>query len=216
MKKVATYIVLASSLLGFGACNQSNSSGTSGADSTGTAAASDVQLNQLTNDPNAAAIRLYFTTKELSQTDSSIIYEARSLYKEDTVGLKVEVMKVIDAGIATDGTPDEDLGFKQGSFKFSSMGPATFKLLNALNELYKLNVGGPVSDKEIVPLTFSSNKEKVELSKSTSYNFKFFFNQAAGDAAEYFGVLDTYKKSFELTEKDSTNRAGFLHALTGK
>lgn len=217
MKKILTYGLLASIAVGFAACGNANKSDASATDSTasskGTASST---LNQLTNDPKGSPLHLYFNMNEVSQTDSSVIYDAKSLYKNDTVGFKLEVLKNIDAGITAQNTPDNDLGFRVGSLRISSLGVVSDNFLKAVGDIYGLPATGAMSTNTISPLVFSSNNEKVDLTKSKSYNFKLFFDQAAGEPAEFFAVVDNYKKSFELSEKDSTFRQAFMNALSGK
>lgn len=217
MKKTLTYCLLASIAVSFAACGNANKTDASAADSTGSSnEASSTTLNQLTNDPKGSPLHLYFNMNEVGQTDSSVIYDAKSLYKNDTVGFKLEVLKNIDAGITAQNAPDNDLGFRVGSLRISSLGAVSDNFLKAVGDIYGLPAAGAMSSKTISPLVFSSNNEKVDLSKSKSYNFKLFFDQATGEPAEFFAVVDNYKKSFELSEKDSTFRQAFINALSGK
>jgi len=217
MKKILGYCLLASTVVGFAACGNANKSESSSTDSTGsTTSASASTLNQLTNDPKGSPLHFYFNMNEVGQTDSSVVYDAKSLYNNDTVGFKLEVLKNIEAGITAQNTPDNDKGFRVGSLRISSLGLVSNNFLKAVGDLYGMQAGGPMTDKAISPMVFSSNNETVDLSKSKSYNFKLFFDQANGEPAEFFAVVDNYKKSFELTEKDSTFRTAFFNALTGK
>jgi hypothetical protein len=43
-----------------------------------------------------------------------------------------------------------------------------------------------------------------------------FFDNEQGEPAEVFVIVDTYRKSLEITEKDSTFRKQLLSAFEGK
>mgnify|MGYP000912394802 CR=1 FL=1 len=172
-------------------------------------------LVSLTNSTSTDKVHLYFQINETSQTDSSVIYEAKSQYKEDTVGLKVEVLKNIVPGLNVDGTPNGEVGFRKGSVRISSLGEVSDNLVKGLGELFNTTTSEKMTTETLNPLVFSSNKDAVDLSKASTYSFKYFFDNSSGKEAEMFGVLDTYKKSFELTEKDSTYRTAILSAFTG-
>src|SRR5690606_24872787 len=102
MKKILSYCLLASTVVGFAACGNANKSGGSSTDSTGSSvSASASTLNQLTNDPKGSPLHFYFNMNEVGQTDSSVVYDAKSLYNNDTVGFKLEVLKNIEIGRAS-------------------------------------------------------------------------------------------------------------------
>ncbi|MFZ4262681.1 hypothetical protein ACFRAE_11605 [Sphingobacterium sp. HJSM2_6] len=209
MKKLA--IVLCLSIgLSISSCNQAAKQADGQSEAHGSA-----KLVALTNSTSADKVHLYFQINETNQTDSSVIYEAKSQYKEDTVGLKVEVLKNIVPGLNVDGSPNGEVGFHKGSVRISSIGAASDNLVKGLGELFQMPTTAKMTSETLNPLVFSSNKDAVDLSKASTYSFKYFFDNSTGKEAELFGVLDTYKKSFELTEKDSTYRAAILATFTG-
>ncbi|WP_144243331.1 hypothetical protein [Sphingobacterium sp. ML3W] len=149
------------------------------------------------------------------KTDSSHIYTAKSVYKGDTVGLKVEVVNMIPAGIISDQA-NEEVGFTKGKIKFSSLGSESDAFVKALGAIYELPASASFSNTTLLPTVFSSNKVNVDLDKTATYSFKLFLEQKAGDPAEMFLNVDTYKKSIEFQEKDPKFRAPFISALEGK
>lgn len=178
----------------------------------------DTTLNNrpFVNDPNAESVRVFLNIVNEQATDSSVIYTTRSLYESDTVGLNIEVLNNIPAGITAEGQPDEEHGFIEGAIKFSSVGAESDNLVKALQDLYGIEGSGSMTTETINTLVFSSNNNAVDLDKKTAYSFKLFVPNAVGAEAEVFMVLDTYRKSFEITEKDDTYRAQLLSALTGE
>lgn len=178
----------------------------------------DLGNRPFVNDPSAQEHHFFFNLVDSHATDSSIVYTALSLYKEDTLGFDVEVLKNIPAGITAEGTPDEENGFRVGSLKFIGIGHVSDNFVKALQDIYQMEGTGEMRRDTIQPLVFSSNKEPVDLSRksgASTYSFKIFFENKLGPEAEMFAVLDLYRKSFELTEKDATFRANFLSAFTG-
>ncbi|WP_033564400.1 hypothetical protein [Sphingobacterium sp. SYP-B4668] len=158
----------------------------------------------------------YFTITEDGKTDSSVFYLARGLYKSDTVGVKLEVLGDINPGINADGTPNEDNGFRKGAIKISSIGAESDAFVKVVGQVFNMPTNKPMVTTPILPTVFSSNKGKVDLTKNSTYSFKLFFDTPDNQQAEVFSVLDMYKNSFEITEKDSTFRTQFLKALTGE
>jgi len=211
MKKLGSYAALIAVIVGLSSCGNSSKNKDSN-----NAQSSEVKLNQLTNNPEADKLHLYFQIKELNQTDSSVIYLANSLYEADTVGLQIEVLKNIAPGIKSDGKPDDATGFQKGPVKFSSVGEKSDNFVKSLGVLFNLPSSGKMSSDTLLPLVFSSNQYPVNLSESKTYSFKYFFDNKTGVPAEMFGILDTYKKSFELSEKDSTFRAAIISSFEGE
>lgn len=168
------------------------------------------------NDPNADKFHFFLNIVDHQATDSSVVYTVKSLFETDTVGLQVEVLNNIPAGVTPQGQPDEENGFIQGAIKLSSIGTESDNLVKALEQIYGLEGTGKMTDATILPLVFSSNNEAVDLTKNTTYSFKLFIENTVGAEAEIFAVLDTYRKSFEISEKDDTFRAQLLSAFTGQ
>lgn len=172
-------------------------------------------LEKLTNNKTAEKQQLFLRIVENSQTDSSHIYVAKSVFEQDTVGLQVEVLKNIKPGINSDGRPTED-GFVKGAIKWSSIGTQSDALVKALAAIFNSSSTGTFSSNTLEPTVFSSNNIEVDLSKKSTYSFKLFFDNTVGEPAEVFATLDLYKRSFEISEKDASYRAQLISALEGK
>lgn len=173
-------------------------------------------IEQLSNNPDAAKQLLFLRFTNEVSTDSSMVYTTKSLFEKDTVGLKIEVLKNIKPGLRADGGVDEKTGFVKGSIKISSTGEQSDAFLKALGTMFKLPTSGKMTDAVILPTVFSSNKDIVDLGKAATYSFKLFLDNGSAEPAELFAVVDTYRKSFEISEKDSTFRSQIIKAFEGK
>ncbi|MFD1769054.1 hypothetical protein [Sphingobacterium suaedae] len=158
---------------------------------------------------------VYLSLVDSKETDSSMVYVAKSLRNRDTIGLQIEVVKNIPAGLYPDGNPNNEKGFTSGAIKFSSIGSESDNFIQALGGLYKHSVKGGMTEVTLLPLVFSSNKKNIDLKKNGTYTFKLFFNNSAGAEAEVFAVLDLYKRLFEFRAKDSTQYERILAAFQG-
>ena len=215
MKKTSTLILLSFALLSWSSCgNNSNSDSDQNEDSTQTASGSSAGvIGQMNNNADAEKLNFYFHLNELDQTDSTIRFQAVSLFQSDTVGFEVEVAKQIPAGIGSDGAPDETNGFTEGHIRFLSSGEHSDNFVKSLGTLFKVQTSGKMTQDTIIPLVFSSNKEEVNLAENGTYSFKYFFENNVGAEAELFGVIDTYRRALEWTEKDSTYREAIISAF---
>lgn len=176
----------------------------------------DFPLQQLSNDKTAPKQQMFLHLTDEIDNDSSKIYIARSLFNEDTVAVQVEVLKAIKPGLTSDGKVDQKAGFQKGSIKLSSVGLESDNFVKALASLFNIPATGGMTQNVLVPTVFSSNKEVVDFSKPATYSFKLFFDNPNGEPAEMFAVVDTYRKSFVISEKDPAYRVGILTALEGK
>lgn len=157
-----------------------------------------------------------FELSESAETDSSIVYRAISLFEEDTVGLEIEVLKFITAGVTYEGHVDEENGFKKGTIRFRTLGEESDNYVESVSGLFKEESSGQMTEETLEPLVFSSNNQDIELPQSGTFSFKLFFDNSYGAEAEMFAVLDTHQSVFELSEKDEVFRKNFLSALTGE
>ena len=172
-------------------------------------------LEKLTNDKAAVKQQLFLRIVDESQTDSSHVYVAKSVFDQDTVGLQVEVLKNITPGVNGQGRPVED-GFVKDAIKLSSIGAESDALVKSLATIFGAESAGAFARSTILPTVFSSNTVAVDLSTKSTYSFKLFFDNAVAEPAEVFATLDLYKRSFEIGEKDASYRTGLLSALEGK
>ena len=179
-------------------------------------ASTELPLYQYKGTGSAALPTLYLQLSNPVSTDSSVVYEGRSLNNTDTLALKIEVLKNIKAGINAEGQALENEGFSKGALRFHSVGAQSDNLLKAMGELYQLPTQAHMTAAAVVPLVFSSNKKNTDLSSTETYRFKLFIDNAVAEPAELFAVVDLYKRSFELTAKDSTHFKGVLSAFEGQ
>lgn len=214
MKNRTPLALLTATVLGLSSCGNNSNSTSSNADSTNVGAAENAGVvGQMTNNQTAEKLHFFFHLNPVGETDSTIHYEAVSLFETDTVGFNVEVAKQIKAGIDSDGAPDEEHGFTEGKIRITSMGTPSDNFVKSLGSLFGLETTGKMTDQTITPLIFSSNKTDVDLAETGTYSFKYFFENNVGAEAELFGVIDTYKRALEWSEKDSVYREAIISAF---
>lgn len=172
-------------------------------------------LQQLTPDKNAERINLFLGFTDVVETDSSVIYTAKSLFNTDTVGLKAEVLKNIKPGINNEGQPTMD-GFLNGVIKLSSIGAESDNFVKALSSLYAIPATGGMTKEVILPTVFSSNKVVADLSQPTTYTFKLFLENKTGEPAQLSFALDLYRKAIDIGEYNPALRAETIAAFEGK
>ncbi|WP_437921607.1 hypothetical protein [Sphingobacterium sp. LRF_L2] len=178
--------------------------------------AADRKLEQYVLDAKAENPSVFLSIVDTEQTDSSAVYTVKSLRDQDTIGLKLEVLKNVPPGITVDGTPDNDAGFTKGAVKFTSLGKESDSFLQALRGLYKQSGSDKMTDTTLQPLVFFSSKTEIDLTKNGTYSFKLFFGNGVGAEAEAFLVLDLYKRLVEFKSKDSTQYPRLIAAFEGK
>lgn len=194
-------VLISASVLMLSAAFLSSCGGSSNKD--GKDATDGVTLGQFVgNDADNPSFYLYLADTE--ETDTTVVYTAKSLHDADTVGMKIEVSKNIPAGVGADGNPDEKDGFKTGVIKFATIGSQSDAFVKALGQVYKSPAQSGMATSAIEPLVFSSNKQAVDLSKNATYSFKLFMNNSVGAEAEVFVILDLYRRLFELKARDTT------------
>lgn len=216
MYKIQSIALLATASLTIASCGNSNQKKTDAADSSTSKTVEGVSIEKLTNaTPGSEKMNFFLRITDEVKTDSSRIYTTKSLYNQDTVGAKFEIIDFIPAGII-DGQPSDDVGFSKGKIKISSVGIPSDNLVKALGDLFQMPTKDGFTKDLILPNVFSSNKVNVDLSKKTTYSFKLFLDNKKAEPAELFFNVDTYKHSIEFSEKDPSFRAGLLSALTGK
>jgi len=177
-------------------------------------AKSTLNLAEFTNSNTPEKKSFFLRIVDEQIKDSSVVYTAKSIFNQDTIGLKFEFKNDIPAGVNADGSVNEQTGFSEGSIRISSIGKESDAFVKALSESIATGNASHMTTNEIIPSVFSSNQKEVNLSKVGTYNFKLFIPNATGLPAELFFTLDTYKKAIEFSEKDSTYRAGLISAFT--
>lgn len=172
-------------------------------------------LATFTNNKEADRQQLFLRIVDEAKTDSSVVYVAKSVFEQDTVGLQVEVLNGIKPGVNGQGQPIQE-GFVEGAIKLSSIGAESDALVKALASIFKTSSAGTMTSSVILPTVFSSNTVEVDLDKKSTYSFKLFLPNTVGEPAEVFATLDLYKRSFEIGEKDVSYRAQIISAFEGK
>ena len=199
----------------FFSCNNASQNGVASSDSTAVASGQQDQLPLLTN-PTAEKLRYFFNITGVETTDSVSIYTCESQYENQSVGFKIAVKNDMPAGVNAQGKPDEVNGFIDGGIKFIPTGASSDNFVKILSELTGDASQSKMTSDTVSALVFSSNNGPVDLTKNATYSFKLFLPNAVGAEAEAFAVLDTYRNSFELSEKDSTYRAQLISAFAGR
>jgi len=203
-KKINQFASVFLSMILLAACNNASQSGGGQTDS--------LALVQVTNNPqNPTSIYLKLVNK--TEGDTSISYQAKGLYQQDTLGFILEVSKQIPAGINKDGTVNQQDGFKKGSFTFKTSGAESDLFVSTLAKLWHVDSVSHMKSTPIQPLAFSSNKTSVDLNKLATNSFKLFFEEDSPTPGEIFFTFDTYKRSIEFQERDAENRFTIVHAL---
>lgn len=151
-----------------------------------------------------------------TETDSSVVYIAKSLHDQDTIGLQIEVNKDIQAGVYADGEVNEERGFSQGTIKFSTIGEESNRFVAALAAAYKQAAGKGMTSSTLQPHVFSSNKTVVDLTDNGTYSFKLSFENSLGEGAEVFATLDLFRRAFEFRAKDVEQHSLILSAFIGE
>jgi hypothetical protein len=179
------------------------------------------QLYEITSrtDTSEGFRDLFFSITSDTKTDTSHIYIGQGLYKNKTVGLKIEVKSPLPAGITSSGELNSKGGVVWNAVKFISTGKESDNLVFAIAQIYNEPAENVFTKEVLSPTLFSLNQEDVDLDKLGYYKFKLFFNDNSDDEnkyAEMFLNVNTEERIIELREKDQGYRKGLLHTLTGK
>ncbi|WP_353125021.1 hypothetical protein [Parapedobacter pyrenivorans] len=169
-------------------------------------------LFALTNNPeNPKYIALRLLDRR--DGDTAITYSARAIYEQDTVGFTIQLDKDIPAGISSDGSVNEEAGFKTGTITFLRSGPESDRFVAALATLWKVEGVTRMKAQPVQPLAFSSNRAPVDHNKPFTNSFKLFFEENAPVPGEVFFTYDTYKKTIEFQEKGTQYRAQIVRTF---
>lgn len=161
------------------------------------------------DNPNYIALRLL----DRKDGDTAITYTAKALYDQDTVGFTIRLDKDIPAGINSDGSVNEEAGFKTGAITFLRSGPESDRFAAALATLWNVEGITRMKAQPVRPLAFASNRAPVDHNKPFTNSFKLFFAENAPVPGEVFFTYDTYKKTIEFQEKDTQYRTQIVHAF---
>lgn len=206
--QMAAVAILASALTGCGNNQTSNENATE-----------DAMLANLGQYVAASATEnpaVFLSLVKSTETDSSVVYTAKSLRDQDTIGIQIEVNKDIPAGVYADGGINEENGFTQGTITFSSIGEESDGFVEALAAAYEQPSGSGMTSSTLQPHVFSSNKTVVDLTENGTYSFKLSFENSLGEGAEVFATLDLFRRAFEFRAKDVEQHPLILSAFTGE
>lgn len=209
--RMAAVALLGSTWVGCGNNNQSGDGN----------ATEDAMLDNLGPYVSASAAQnpnppVFLSLVKWTETDSSMIYVAKSLREQDTIGVQVEINKEIPAGVYADGEVNEEKGFTEGTIKFSSIGEESDSFVKALAALYDLPEDKGMTSSTLEPIVFSSNKTVTDLSGNGTYSFKLSFENNLGEGAEAFATLDLFRYALELRATNEEQYPLILSAFTGE
>src|SRR5690606_39872406 len=75
---------------------------------------------------------VYLSLVKSTETDSSMVYVGKSLNDKDTLGLQIEIIKDISAGIFEDGMVIKENAYHNEAIKLSSVAGKTTKLMKPI------------------------------------------------------------------------------------
>lgn len=182
----------------------------------GTNRLSKKPLQEITSrvDTNDSWVDIFLTIVSDTKTDDSHIYVAKGLYKNNIVGLEIEVSSHIKAGIGN-GLERGGSGFASNAVTFKSLGSESDNFVRALAELYEVPTTGGFSSAPLTADIFSLNKRNVNLDKKFYYKLKLFFESNNEELySEIFLNINTKAKEVELFEKDEEYRSNIIKILT--
>ncbi len=182
------------------------------------AADNTTELEEITAriDPTDGWKDIFLKIVKDQKTDSSHIYTIKGLYKNQIVGLQIEVNSSIGAGIVN-GEPNTNTGIARQSVQFSSIGSESDAFIKALSEIYGQSTPKNFTPKTLSVTAFSLNDTPVNLDKSGYYKLKLFLEEYDEDLySEIFLNINTEKKEIEINEKDWEYRRAIIELLTKK
>ena len=176
----------------------------------------DINLEQITSriDVEEGWKDIFLKITEDKRTDTSHIYTAKGLYKEEVVGLQIEISSEINAGFIGNEIDNKN-GFVLKGVSFKSIGEESDELVKALAELYEIPMEKSFTRQTISATVFSLNEKKVNLAKNDYYKLKLFFEEDNEDLySELYLNINTGTQEIELNEKDEEYRGSIIKVLT--
>jgi hypothetical protein len=177
-----------------------------------------MKLEDITSrfDPQEGWKDIFLKITEQTEAQDSIVFTAKGLYKEQIVGLDVEVKKNMVAGLLPSGEINQNAFYRDG-IKFFSIGEESDTLLMALSILYQFPTENAFSRTIEGAMTFSLNETPVDLRRREHYRFKIFFQDDSGDLyCEIFCNIDLTGNVIELHEKDEEYRKNIIKTFAGQ
>lgn len=163
-------------------------------------------------DKSTGFIDLSLSITDTKENDSTFVYIAKGLYKNDTVGIKISLKKNLKAGIVNGEMKNV---FVKNGISINSIGKQSDKLLTTMTELYKVDSINKEMKAESILLTCANlNQENINYD-SGEYKFKVFM-ETEEDNSELFINFDFTNHLILLNEKDNEYRKGILKYLMKK
>jgi hypothetical protein len=163
-------------------------------------------------DKSSGFIDLSLSIIDKKETDTSFVYLAKGLYKNDTVGIQISLKKGLQAGIVNGEMKNV---FVPNGISINSIGLASDRLLNAMTDLYKIDSINKVMRNDLMILTCANLNQQTIDYNSGEYKFKIFM-ESDEDNPELFMDFDFSNNLILLNEKDIEYRKGVLEYLMKK
>lgn len=212
MKKILFLSITGFSFL-FASCNSTTTTSES---ETVEEVASERTLNKLKS-TNTEDKSLYLWIQNTEEIEGYYVYTAEAVHENDTVGVKIHLKNQIPAGINSDGSVNQEIGFSKDFIYLESMGQSSDTFVKVLGELWNVKVENPqFSPNKVELLTFSSNKEDLNFDKAFTANFKVFFNPDGAKPGELFLTIDTYYNRITWQEKSQELNQEIVNSLSSK
>jgi hypothetical protein len=176
----------------------------------------NVRLEEITSriDPEEGWFDIFMQIISEVKTDSSHIYITKGLYKENVVGLQIEINSNIGAGIVN-GELNGKTGFCSNAVNLQSIGVESDNLIKALAELYQVPITKDFTKKPITANIFSLNDRVVNLDKKDYYKLKLFFEEDNEELySEIYLNINTERREIEIHEKDEEYREPIIKVWT--
>lgn len=157
---------------------------------------------------------IFLKITDRKEKNESVIYIAKGLYKGKVVGLKVEVLKNMMAGLLPSGEVNQNAFYRDG-IRFFSIGNESDELVKALSNLYQFPTIKSFPESIVGAMTFSLNEIPVDLKNNEHYKFKLFFQDNSEDLyCEMYCNLDLLDGVIELHEKDEEYRENIIKTFS--
>lgn len=181
-----------------------------------TTLSSGIQLEEIVKEEieDEGFVDVYLKIVSETKTDSSYIYVAKGLYKEQVLGLELEVRSNLPAGLINSSLGAEGAFASQG-VRIKSIGAESDAFISALADLYGFPMHKSFSSKTVTGTLYSLNDQVANLESSDYYKFKVFFEED-NDAlySEVFLNINTANQEIEWREKDPEYREQLIEILT--
>lgn len=165
-------------------------------------------------DTSEGFVDILLTIRNYSVSTTSHIYTVQGRYKNQVVGLRVEIKNGIEAGISETGEINP-IAVVANGVCISSLGQESDEFVKALSKLYRLPSRKQFTSHPINLTVFSLNTINADLGKAELYKFKLFIEENSDSLyAEVYLNIDLTNNTLELAEKDMSYRENIIKAMT--